>query len=116
MNKSKCCVLIETLLKFCEHYRKYGNFTQSTIVEITRKRTFSGDPWSIHPKICGNCPPKENFLSRKLEEITVLYAVKAAFAIIYLCALYSSDLNFSIKYVSYSPLKILLSSRNANSA
>ena len=40
-------------------------------------------------------------------------AVEATFAVIYLCLWFSAGLNFSIKFVSYDYLKILLSSRLA---
>ena len=101
--------LVEMMF-FCKHCKKYWNFTQSSGVEILRKRTVSADPWVIHPKICGNCPPTENLLTRKLEEIPALYAVEATFVIIHLCLLFSAGFNFLIKYVSHDYLKILLSS------
>ena len=91
----------------CEKFR---NFTKSTGVKILRKWTVSAGPWVIHPKICGNCPSTENLHTKKSEDIGALYAVEATFAIIYLWLLFRADLNFSIKYVSYDSLKILLSS------
>ena len=78
-------ILNLTELKFfCEHCKKHQNFTQLSGAEILHKRTVSADPWRIHPKICGNCPPKENFHNRKSEEIPTLHAVEATFAIIYM--------------------------------
>ena len=91
---------------FCEHCKKYWNFTQSPSVEIFRKR-------AIHSKICGHCPPTESLHNSKSEEIPVLYAVEATFDIIYLSLLFSAGLNFSIKHVSYDSLKIFLTSRIA---
>ena len=87
---------------FCEHFKKYLN-------------CISREPSAIHPKIFRNCPPTENLHSKKSEEIPVLYAVEATFAIIYMCLLISAGLNFSIKYVSCHSLEILLSSRISNS-
>ena len=95
--------LIETML-FCEHCTKYWNFTQSPGVEILHKQTVSVDPWTIHPKTCGNCLPTENLHTKKSEEIPALYVVEATFAIIYLCLLFNAGLNFSIKCVSYYTL------------
>ena len=55
--------------------------------------------------ICGNCPMTENLHTKKSEEILANDAVEAAFSIIYLRLLFSSGLNFSIKYILYTPLK-----------
>ena len=82
------------MLQFCEHYKKYRNLNRSPSVEVPPKRTVSADPWAVHLNICANCPPKENLHTRKLEEITALYAVEATFAIIYSCLLFSAGLNF----------------------
>ena len=81
-------------------------------METLRKWTVSADH-TIHPKICGNCPPTENLHIRKLEEILALYAGEATFAIIYLCPLLSAGWSFSIRYDSYDSLRILLSFRIA---
>ena len=76
------------------------NLTQYPGVVILCKRTVSADKWVIHQNICGNCPPTENPHTRESEEIPLLYAVETTFGIIYLCLLFSTGLNFSIKYVS----------------
>ena len=107
--------LIETMC-FCEHCKKYRKFTQSPGAEILLKWTIFTDPRAIHLKICGNCPPSENLYSRKSEEILWIDTVEATFAIIYLCLLFSTGLDFWIKYVSYDSFKILLSSRIAKSS
>ena len=109
----RCCVLIVTMLKFCEHCKKYRDSTQYPSVEMPWKWRVSAVSWVIHLKIRGNCPLKESLHTRKLEETKALYAVEATFAIIYLCPLFSTGLNFSIKYVSYDSDKILLSFRIA---
>ena len=101
---------IYTYTFFCEHSKKYRNFTQSLGTEILRQQTVSADPREICPKIYGNCPPTEILHTRKSEKIPGLYSVEVTFAIIYSCLLFSTGLNFSIKYVSYDSLKILLSS------
>ena len=97
--------LIEAMF-FCEHCKKYWNFTQSPSVEIHRKWTVYADPWVIHSKICGNCPLTEKLQTRNSEEISALCAMEGTFAIIYLCLLFSAGLHFSIKYVSYDSFKI----------
>ena len=86
-----------------------GNFSgNSPVVEIFRNWTVSADPREMHQNICGNCPATENLHTTKSEEISALYGVEATFTIIYLCLLFSSGLSFSIKYVSYDSLNILL--------
>ena len=57
---------------------------------------FFASPRVIHLKMCGNSSLTENLHTRKLEEITALYAVEDTFAIIYLCLLFSTRLDFSI--------------------
>ena len=74
--------------------QKYRNFNQFSGVEILRKRKVTADTWTICPKICRNCPPKENLHTKKLEKIPVLYVVEATFAINYLCLLFNAGLFF----------------------
>ena len=52
------------------------------------------------------------FKSHK-RDVSYVNTVEATFAVIYFCLLFSVGLNFSIKYVSYDSLKILLSFRIA---
>ena len=45
--------------------------------------------------------------------VTSVKAAEAMFTVMYLCLVFSTELNFSIIYVSYDSLKILVSSRIA---
>ena len=53
------------------------------------------------------------YIKSNRSNVLSVNAVEATFPVIYLCLLFSVGLNFSIKYVSYDSLKILLSSRIA---
>ena len=53
------------------------------------------------------------YIKSHRRDVSSVNAVEATFAVIYFCLLFSVGLNFSIKYVSYDSLKILLSSRIA---
>ena len=53
------------------------------------------------------------YIKSHRSDVSFVNAVKATFAVIYLCLLFSAGSNFSIKYVSHDSLKILLSSRIA---
>ena len=57
-------------------------------------------------RVTRNCPSMENHQTRTLEEILVLYAAEATFAITSSCLLFSTSLKFSIEYVLYDSLKI----------
>ena len=91
-----------------EHYKNTGSY-QSSGTEILCKQTISVDPGVIRPKICGNCPPTENLHIRRSSGKWKLCLL---FAIIYMSFIYCrcTGLNFSIKYLPYSSLKVSLSS------
>ena len=50
------------------------------------------------------------YIKSHKSDVSSVNAVEVKFDVIYLCLLFSVGLNFSIKYVSYDSLKILLSS------
>ena len=95
---------------FLWNWKNTGTLPHPSVRIFLRKRTVSADSRLICLKIYGNCLPTENLYTRKSEEIPAPYTVEATFAIIYLCLLFSAVLNFSMKYVSYDFVKILLSS------
>ena len=58
-------VFLWTLLKIQELYSILG-------WKILHKRTGSGDPLAIHPKMCGNFLPRKNLYIRQSREIPAL--------------------------------------------
>ena len=54
---------------FCKHCKNYRDFTQSSGVEILRKRTVSEGPWAIYPENLWKLSADGKLLTRKLEEI-----------------------------------------------
>ena len=57
------------------HNEKYPNFTSFPSVEILWKGTVSAKFWAIRTKPCRNCAFQQNLHTRKLDEITVFFAV-----------------------------------------
>ena len=78
-SRNKCFTLYEVRSKSKSnvniHYVKYRNFTWFPSVEILRKGTISAYFQANRPKLYGNCAFPQNFHTKKLDEITVFYAV-----------------------------------------
>ena len=62
-------------IKISRHCAKYQNFTLFPGAKILWECTIFEEFPGIHPKICGNFVFLQNFYTRKLDEITICYAV-----------------------------------------
>ena len=82
------------------HLDVFQNYIQSASAGILHNYTVSANPWNLWKLSDDRKPPHQ-----EIEEILANDAVEAAFSIIYLRLLFSSGLNFSIKYILYTPLK-----------